>query len=465
MNRLFLVAALVVALPLAAAPKVVVLPFEGKKANAGRSQLVKELCDKFDCVPDAKIAKKGKVDWARAKKEKVTHIVSGEKSGKKTLITVQTIAKKQAMKQDYLTGPNGRFFPGPLKDAVGDLERAIGKGGGAAKEEKEEEEEEETPPAKVEEKKVDETPAEKVAVKEEKEEEEEEAEETPPPKKEEVVVKPPPKKEEDLAERDETPPAKEEEKPDEEEPSYKRSRKRPPLAIAQIGLDMGPRMFAYNDVQTTNLRSYRALFIFQPRVRGEIYPLSRILTGIPAGIGVEGDYSFAVGLQSSPTGGPNYPTRLTRLDLGLRLRMKPIEDSDLVINPLLGYRTHTFATLAAEDGTRLTGLADISYSALRIGATVEQPILDDDAAVIGELVLLPLLGTGALDQYFPQSGGFGFELSAAFAYTIAPRLQVKVGATATRYGLGFTVADTDTYRASGASDLYINGNAAVRYTF
>jgi hypothetical protein len=458
MNRLFLVAALAVALPLAAAPKVVVLPFEGKKANAGRSQLVKEICDKFDCVPDAKIAKKGKVDWAKAKKEKITHIVSGEKTGKKTMITVQTLAKKQAMKQDYLTGPNGRFFPGPLKDAVGDVERAIGKGG--AKEE-EEETEEETPPARVEEKKV-EPPPEKVA-----EKEEEETEEEPPPakKKEEVAVKPPPvNKEEDLAEREETP-VKEEEKEEEEEPSYKRSRKRPPLAIVQIGLDVGPRLFAYNDVQTTNLRSYRAFFVFQPRIRAELYPLSRILSGIPAGIGVEGDYAFAVGLQSSPTGGPNYPTKLTRLDLGLRLRMKPIDDSDLVINPLLGYRMHSFATSEAADGTRLAGLADITYTALRLGATVEQPILDDDAAVIGELVVLPLLGTGPLDQYFPQSGGFGFELSAAFAYTIAPKLQLKVGATATRYGLGFTVSDTDTYRASGASDLYINGNAAIRYTF
>lgn len=458
MNRLFLVAALVVGLPLAAAPKVVILPFEGKNANAGRSQFYKELCAEVTCILDSKVSKKGKVDWAKVKKEKVTHIISGEKSGKKTELIVRNAAKKQLLKQAYLTGPNGRFFPGPLKDAVSDVKRAVG--GGAAEEE-EEKEEEEAPPKKEEVVAEKEQPT-------EKEEAEEKEEEEAPPKKEEVVAK----KEEkpDLSEdvREDAREEKTEEKEDdeeEEEPSYARSRKRPPLAIAQIGVDMGPRFYDYDNVQTQNLRRYRATFIFQPRLRVEVYPLSRILTGIPAGIGVEADYSFAVGLQSSPTGGPNYPTKLSRLDLGARLRMKPIADSDLVINPLLGYRIHTFATSPAEDGTRLEGLADITYSALRVGGTVEQPILNDDAAVIGELAVLPLLGTGPLDQYFPQSGGFGFELGVGFAYTIAPKLQLKVGATVTRYGLGFTVAETDTYRADGASDLFANGTLAVRYTF
>lgn len=459
MNRLFLVAALVVALPLAAAPKLVVLPFEGKKANAGRSQLVSDLCKQFDCIPDARIGKKGKVDWAKVKKEKVTHVLGGVKAGKNTTLTLQTADKKTALKQGYLTGPNGRFFPGPLKDAISDVARAIGKGGSPATEVEDEEEEEEETPAVA---KKETPPA------EEEEEEEEEVEEPPPAKKAEVAQREVKPQEEDLAEREETPAKKEvveEEEEEDESEEEAPGGARPPLFIGQLGFDAGPRIYSYSDVGTRNLRAYRALFIFQPRVHAEVYPLARILTGIPAGLGIEGDYSLAVGLKSGSTGGPTYPTRLSRLDLALRLRMTPVADSKLVINPLFGFRTQSFSTLPGEDGSRLEGLADISYTALRIGATVEQPILDDNAAVIGELAVLPLLGTGPLEQFFPENGGFGFELGAAFAYTVFPRAQVKLGATVTRYGLGFTTAETDTYVASGASDLFVNGNVGLRYTY
>ncbi|MFL5320456.1 MAG: hypothetical protein ACJ790_12420 [Myxococcaceae bacterium] len=439
MKKLLLFVALLPGLAFAA-PSISVMPFTGKKASVARDELVGKLCDDVECVPQAKASKGGKPDFAKGKKLKLTHFVTGKVVGKKLEITVQTTAKKSKLKKAYPITAGGKFSGGALDSAVADVRGAIG----APKKKKEEPVAEETPP--VEEKKPPEEekkpPVEEHAEKKKKEEPVEEK------KKEEP--------------REETAREEKKEEPPEEKPTHYRGR--PPLVIVQLGTDFGLRVFSYSNVQTSNLRAYSAYFIFMPRLHGELYPLARLMHGIPSGLGLEADYSFAIGLQSSPTGGPSYPTNLTRFDFAARLRMTPT-DGPLVVNPFIGYRTETFSTKPAADGSRLTGLADIGYSALRIGATVEQPLMDDQAAVYGELALLPVLGTGALKDYFPKAGGFGFEVGVGGAYTLVQKLQLRAGYTLTYYRLGFTVAPTDTYRAGGASDLYGALTLALRYTY
>lgn len=441
MKKLLLLCTLLPVVAFAATPKISIIPFAGPKSGAARDELVGALCDQAECVPQTKVAKGNKPDWAKAKKLKLTHVITGRVVGKKIEVTVFNAAKKPKLKKAYPITAAGKFSGSALESAVADVSKALGLQAAQMREEPKRREEP-----------VTETPV--------KREEQTTRETTREPSRETTKnVQPPPEDNlrEDTAKRDEeTPP------PTEEEPMRRRAR--PPLFAVQLGPDFGMRFFTFNDVETKNLRSYKAYFIFLPRLHGELYPLARTLTGIPAGLGLEADYSFAVGLQSSPTGGPTYGTRLSRFDIAARLRMTPT-DGPLVINPFIGYRSQSFGTLAATDGSRLQGLPNIDYGALRIGTTVEQPLLDDQAVVYGELALLPVLSTGQLKELFPKAAGFGFEAGVGGGYTIFQKLQARVGFTFTRYGLGFVTDPADTYRASGASDVYGTLTTAVRYTY
>lgn len=423
----------------AAASKISILPFAGPGGANTRNQVAAALCDSADCVPNAKVGG-AKPDWKKARKEGVGFIVTGKiaKVKRKEILELSVLAAggRAVLKKHYTLGKGGRLSDGALNE----VRDAVGASAPTAP----------TPPI-------------------------EKAEPPPPPpeKREEPVAAKPPEKDPyaELSsaaktEDTETAPPKTEETSSTRKSSFKRSGKNP-IVAADVGLDLFSRTFSYTNVQTNNLRSYKAGLIFAPHLKLEAYPAAAFSNGILSGIGLEGGYLTAVGLKSKRAEGPSYPTSVTRLDLALRFNWKPVGGSDAYVTPLIGYRIASFSVGAASDGTTLDGLPGIRYTSLVLGLGGEVPLMEDSLFIFGRFVYLPVSSSGEIisDAYFKSGKASGFEGNLGAGYQVMPHVQVRVTGLFVRYGLTFQTDPGDTYVADSASEQQLGANLAVRLTY
>lgn len=455
MRNFFSALLLALAAPALAQQKISVVPFEGPGAATARNQIVAALCDQAECVPQAKVSARGKPDWKKAKKLGVKFFVDGKltKKGKKATLELQVFSKpgKPKFKKAWpLKGPE--LSATQLSQAIAVLSKAMGLEPPAAKEEE----------------------AEEKPKKEEAEEKPKQEEEEKPKKEEAKQEEDKPRKEprKDEAEdrderRDERTDEEREEKRDEELPPVPSDKPKHTIVAGDLGLEFAGKYFSYTQTLSDPLRSYNAPLTVAPSFHLEFYPLALFTQGLFAGLGIDGGAAFVAGLRSRLPDDPvAYPTSIVRVDLGARYRIRPFAGSDAAIVPQVGYRLQTFKVGAAPDGSTINGLPGISYSALKLGVGGEIPI-GDRLTFAATFLAMPLLGAGEIISaaWFPRGGGFGFEISAAMTLKLIGPLHLKVQGNFTRYGLSFQYQDTDTYRATGAVDLYPGGFVGVRLAF
>ncbi len=428
-----------------AASRVVVLPFAGPSAAVSHQQIAIAVCDAATCLPQAKAGKSPKPDWKKLKKEKVDYAVTGSVGKvKKKLALDLSVWKgpgKPKLKKSFALDAKGRLSDTSLESATQVVLKALG----VSAERKEPE-----PVAKAE----------------------------PPPPDPAAAPEPPPEPTPARREPERAPePARAEPTPGAEAPAAevaqpaeepRRSRRKDtPLFVLEAGPDLYTRKFEYTGLASKNLRTYSAPLIAAPRIHAELYPLAALTKGVAAGLGLDVGYAFAVGLQSQRQDSPKFPTKATRLDLGLKLRIRPVAGSEGAIVPAFGYRSASFAVSPAADGTVLDGLPGISYSALMVGLGGEVPVADNKLVVFARFAYLPVLSSGEIISatYFQKGSASGIEAALGAGFKVGSGVELRLTGQLTRYGLTFESQPTDSYLATGASDLNIGGNVSVRYTY
>jgi len=428
------------------AQRISVVTFEGPGANAVRNQVVSELCDRAECVPQAKVTTKGKIDWKKVKKAKVKFVVDGKviAKGKKRSIEVQVLAKAGPGKKKTWSLEGGELSDRNLKTAGEVLGGMMGLPPKEAPEEKK-------PPPPEETKKPEEKPP---------PEEKPAAEEKPAPEEKKVTQPPPPPKEEEK-------PAEPEPEPGGEAP--KKREKRPVVAV-EVGWDLATKGFSYSQTGTPNLRSYSAP-LTGPNLKAELYPLTLLFQdSVVSGLGAEVGFFTAINLKSRRSGSDvSYPTSISRFDVALKFQIRPSAKSAAYVSPIIGFRSHSFSVGPGSDMSVLDGLPAISYAALKFGLAGELPFGDTGLLVFGRFAVLPVLSAPEIisAKYFPNGsvlgidGGLGLGLKLPFL----KMLQVRLSFDFARYGLTFRTQPTDLYVAGGAVDQYLGGTLAVRLTY
>jgi hypothetical protein len=422
--------------------RICVEAFEGKGAPVVRKQIESSICEFAECVPWAKVAKRGKPDPKNVKKLGVKYLVGGKVTGKgkKRVLQLSVFSKVPGSPQWKKSWPlSGKQLGAkPLAQATAALmaEMQLGLDLSAP----------EPPPTQDVEVKVDDP-------------------DLPRAGDEGKRVDDAPDKRDETARKDA--PAQSEAKP---EAGADEGGARHAVLVADVGLELAGKYFDYIQSAKRNIRPYNAPLTAAPAFRLEVYPLALFKKGLLAGLGIDFGTAIVAGLQSrevSATGVSRlYPTSLFRVEFGARFRIRPFSGSEVAIVPLLGLRVHNFKVLPAEDGSVIDGLPGIAYTALKLGVGGEVPI-GERLGIGAAFTLMPLLGFGEIVtvDWFPRGTGFGFDFTAFITVKIAGPLQIKVAGYVTRYGLAFETVPTDTYVATGAWDVHAGGFFGVRLVF
>lgn len=424
----------------------------GAGGDSARNQLTQALCDAAECVNASKVMKGAKPDLKKVKKEKVDFIVTGKVGGKgkKKTLDLQVLNNKGTPKWKKSFPLDGTTLgKKQLALASAGLSKAMGLAEGGGKSEPE-------PVAQAEEPRTTKP----------------EPKPEPPPLRETPVeeVEPAPKPRPELSR-----PEPKEEEPDvvpAEEPKPKKKGRHPVLAI-QVGVDGFNRSLKYTQLMSPVLRDYTAAVAFAPAAYVELYPLALVQQGLLAGLGLDASFSMVVGLRSqlkpadcvAPcAAGPVYGTNSTKLDFALKFRI-PFGDSGIAVAPHAGFRTHSFSVGKGSDGTTLSGMPGINYSAIKLGLVADGTF--GNFLVFLNFSYLPVLSSGEIISatYFPAGSASGLEGGGGIGLKMPflEALQVRAAFNFTRYGLSFKPSGT--YNATGATDQYIGGNLSLRYTF
>jgi hypothetical protein len=237
-----------------------------------------------------------------------------------------------------------------------------------------------------------------------------------------------------------------------------------PLAEVWVGMDVEARSYGYDGLVIQNLRGFRAYTVVQPTVNARLRPL--IALGGPwARVRLEGGFATSVALRASVASrAVTYPASVTRVDAALRVDAWEAPGLGLALEAFAGYRSHGFAVQPATDGTVLDGLAQPTWTALKVGAAATWRT--GRVGVFLEGAGLPVLGTGELQtSYFPRTSAFGVEGRLGADVALLPWLGLRVDGHLTRYGARFTTQDADAYVAAGATDLFAGASLAIRGSF
>jgi len=206
-----------------------------------------------------------------------------------------------------------------------------------------------------------------------------------------------------------------------------------------------------------------------PALRGLViwYPAAHFSSGVAAHIGLrlQGQYAFGVSSKVENGDGPEFSTSSHLLEVGLRARI-PLDPFE--IGASFSYGLHGYAVEAAtQNGVTIEpGVPSIGYSYLHVGAEVRMQLGEVGIAFGG--AVLPLLGVGDLEDWFPHASGLGLEGSAEVGYALASSFDLFALFSARRYAVTFDprVADVAAGRAlaGGAVDSYLHALLGLRFT-
>jgi hypothetical protein len=141
--------------------------------------------------------------------------------------------------------------------------------------------------------------------------------------------------------------------------------------------------------------------------------------------------------------------------------------SSLQLGADISYGSHTYKIDAADtdQGTLDPGIPSAAYSYLRFHIDASLALGDSASIGIG-LGLLPMLGLGEIERWFPQAGGLAMEGDINFAYELFSSFDLVASIAARRYAITIdpSVEDVNVNRpiAAGLVDQYIAGQLGLR---
>jgi hypothetical protein len=425
-----------------AAPQVTVAPFTGPGAVSLRNQVVRSVCDALDCVPAAK-----------GKQKKGPAVLNGR----------AIKGKKGTTLEIWIVGTNGREkMHKPYAVTAGKLgEETLEKASKAILDAMGVKREPPPPPPEP-------TPSNPPPT----------AASNPPPSN-------PPPEDKKKGESDWAEPSKKDK--DEPKPvdSTGEAKDAPagttrastndyktPTILAAIHFDVLGRIFTLNNLASANMHEYRGPNL-APRLHLDSYPLTRFTDSLAKGIGLEADFSFTLGMKAV-AGSESYPSQLIRFDIMAKYRYAFQSAMGLAVIPAIGYSRTSFSlssasgcTPSAADDCTLKGLPQVAYSGLKVGLGAELPLMENKLLVGLGIYLVPVFAAGDIisPTYFQQGTVLGVDFNVGVGYRVIDNVELRLAFTLERYGLSFTNATTDTYRADGASDLYVGGTVGAAFVF
>ena len=441
--------------PAWAQQRVTIENFPKDKKGAVRAQVASAVCAQAECVPPSRVTIKKKLDWKRVARERIQAVLSGSVSGKgakEKLSLVLVDSKKQIIWRKSLKLVKNKVPPRPLGAAVQELIAIV-----------------QTVPAA-----------------------------TPPTEPPPTARNPPP------AETADNRPFFSEQPPDPNAPPTTTSGSEPdagvppdatapsangeqpvgtvgdngavpppeeakkrvyPIIVAELGVDLMFRDFAYQGLETGNLYGYTGTGVVMPSLHVEVFPAAPFTNSVLGGLGLYGDVAFAVGLKSM-LNDESFPTNSTRWGVGIKWAIRPIAGSRFTIGPDLGYRSWSFSVQPGSDGTVIAQLPELTYSGLDLGGTMEVP-LGNFGTLSFKGAYLPVFSAATVlsPDIFPSghASGFTAELGLGFYLDPGKLLELRLTGIYTQYNMTFTnVGASDTYRATGSTDRWVGGRLGLR---
>ncbi|MGC4119054.1 MAG: hypothetical protein QM765_31705 [Myxococcales bacterium] len=225
-----------------------------------------------------------------------------------------------------------------------------------------------------------------------------------------------------------------------------------PTIFASVNIGLLSRGFTYDALTTANLHEYKGFPIAAPQIHLDAYPLARLTDGWLQGLGLEADFAFTLGLKAV-SGSVDFPSQILRVNAALKFRI-PVYRA-IAVYPAVGFNYASFSLSPSKANTTLDGLPEVAYLGLKLGVGLDAPLLDDKLRLGLGVNYLPVFAAGEVISagYFPEGSVWGLGVNASVGYRILSPLEVRLGFGLERYALSFKSIPSDTYRASGASDL------------
>ena len=277
---------------------------------------------------------------------------------------------------------------------------------------------------------------------------------------------------EPVAEKEEEPEpepeAEEEPQPEDEEEAAQDDRDSDELPMA-LALELGAGGFSRDFEYRENIDSLPVYDIAAPPIAFvglEWFPAAHFTGGAAAHVGLRARGQLAFGLSSGLESGPNeeFDTTSTLIEVGLRGRL-PLDDLQLGADISYGSHTYKIDSIDTAAGLLDPGIPSASYSYVRLH--IDASLALGDSASIGlGFGLLPMLGLGEIEEWFPQASGLAMEGDIHFAYELFSSFDLIASIGARRYAVTLepTVDDVNNNRpiAAGLVDQYIAGQLGLR---
>lgn len=233
----------------------------------------------------------------------------------------------------------------------------------------------------------------------------------------------------------------------------KPKRPRGSLASLRLGLDLGGRVFRYQNPQTANLRPYQAFGVPIGRLAAEVYPLGFTSSKLAGAFGLTASLGLAAPLTSEATvADMSVPVKTSWSDyaVGARLRYPATSSLAVALGATIGKTRFNFN----DEGSPVEGqVPDVSYSETAVALDVESAVGDGNKLVLGGRFLL-LSDFGELGQRFEVSSSLGVGAVARFDLKLTSLLDLVIRGSYQLVKMDLAMKDA-AFVADGGTDQYL----------
>lgn len=241
---------------------------------------------------------------------------------------------------------------------------------------------------------------------------------------------------------------------------------RPNRILLDYGVEIFGRTFEWVELTQGELLPYEAGFVLAPRFGLSVQPLLFLPdpAKFPVSITLETSYRFALGLVTRPPESTvGRATGLTQFELGSAFGWSPQSAKQYVLSGVFAYRAGHFGVAPSSTGEPLASLPRLGLRQLELGARFEY-VFENAARLQGDISVLPVLSAKDVisKDYFLGGGGTGFEASVSAFYPAHRIVDVGGALTLTRVGLTLLNGADREYQAKGAIEQHLGGSFFVR---
>jgi hypothetical protein len=214
---------------------------------------------------------------------------------------------------------------------------------------------------------------------------------------------------------------------------------------------------------SVSLREHTARVYAGPEVRLSVFPAAPFTRGGAAGAGLFVRYGASLNLKTRTDAGEQLPTNITRLELGATWRITPFSGWRLMVAPAISWMS-----LRVQVAPPVPGLPDANLSGFRGGLDLELPLGESFALLLGGgyarwLGAQDLIGGSR--AFFPGGSAWAVDAEGGISVAIAGPVSTRLVGEyrSTRYQLD--PDPTGVYRASTASDTHLGGRLTLSVRF